>query len=290
MRSMTGFGAAATEDDGFAVRVEVRSVNHRYLQIKSRLPHEMARLERDAEARVRERLSRGSVTLHVSATRTHQGEAVQLDETAARRLYRELKQLAAELETEPPTLGEILRLPGVVEAADDAGPLADLALRALGVVEQALDELVLMRDREGEAMARDLVQNAAALAELRTRIEGRMPEVVAYHHAALKKRLAELLDGTQPVADADLARELAVLADRTDIAEELTRLASHLEQLERLFASTKPVGRQLDFLVQELHREVNTIGSKCNDATVAHWVVEAKTCVERMREQVQNVE
>ena len=94
---------------------------------------------------------------------------------------------------------------------------------------------------------------------------------------------------TQPTPD-DLAREIAVLADRTDIAEELTRLTSHLEQLEALFSSAKPVGRQLDFLVQELHREVNTIGSKCNDATVAHWVIEAKTCVERMREQVQNVE
>jgi uncharacterized protein (TIGR00255 family) len=250
----------------------------------------MARLERDAEARVRGRLSRGSVTLHVSAERMHRGEAVRFDESAARRLFGELKQLSDELETAPPTLGEILRLPGVVETADDSGPLEDLAKLALTAVDEALDELVVMREREGQAMAKDLLQNAAALAELRTRIEGRMPQVVEHHHAALKKRLVELLDGAHPVADADLAREIAVLADRTDIAEELTRLVSHLEQLEALFASVKPVGRQLDFLVQELHREVNTIGSKCNDATVAHWVIEAKTCVERMREQVQNVE
>lgn len=139
-------------------------------------------------------------------------------------------------------------------------------------------------------MARDLARSADAIAELAQRIAERVPQVVAEQLAALKARVAELLDGRPAPSDADLAREIALLADRSDVNEELARLASHIGQLRHLLARPGPVGRQLDFLVQEFLREANTIGSKAGDAELAHRVVELKTWIERLREQVQNVE
>jgi len=148
-----------------------------------------------------------------------------------------------------------------------------------------------MREAEGEALRADLVKHARALARLTARIEKRMPTVVRAHQQSLKQRIELLLDGRVDVQGPELARELAVIADKGDVSEEVARIASHLEQLDGLLdGAQRAVGRRLDFLVQELFREVNTIGSKCGDAQVAHWVVEAKTVVERLREQVQNVE
>ena len=139
-------------------------------------------------------------------------------------------------------------------------------------------------------MARDLRASSAEITALAGKVRERMPQSVAEHHAALKLRVTELLDGRPAPSDADLARELALLADRSDVSEELTRLESHIAQLGVLLERSGPVGRQLDFLVQEFLREANTIGSKCSDAAVAHLVVELKTSIERLREQVQNVE
>ncbi|MFM7298248.1 MAG: YicC family protein, partial [Planctomycetota bacterium] len=160
----------------------------------------------------------------------------------------------------------------------------------LAVVDAALDALGEMREREGAALARDLGLRGATIAAIVERIRARMPLVVRTHQENLHKRVAELLGPGTALAPADLAREIALIADRLDVTEELTRLASHLGQLQALCAKRTPVGRQLDFLVQEFLREANTIGSKCNDAEVAHAVVELKTEIERLREQVQNVE
>jgi uncharacterized protein (TIGR00255 family) len=157
-------------------------------------------------------------------------------------------------------------------------------------VDQALARMLEMRTAEGMALAADLRRNAAELEKLAARIQKRMPSIVRGHRTALAKRVQALLGGKVPVTGADLAREVALQADKLDVAEELARLASHLQQLERFVERGGRIGRQLDFLVQEIFREVNTIGAKCSDATVAHWVVEAKTRVERLREQVQNVE
>ena len=291
LRSMTGFGAAAGEGgSGTPLRVEVRSVNHRHLAIKTRLPEALFALESEVEGRVRARCERGAVTVHVAAERGGAVGGARIDPVLARRYRDELTDLARELGLAPTlSLDALVGLPGVLAAADGADE-DTLGQEALALLDQALERMLAMRAREGAALEADLRKHARALAQLAARIEKRMPRVVRANHASLAKRLQALLGGKLPVARDELAREIALLADKLDVSEELARLASHLAQLDALLAKGGRIGRQLDFLVQEILREVNTIGSKCSDATVAHWVVEAKTHVERLREQVQNVE
>ncbi len=291
MRSMTGFGAASVEEAGLALRAEVRAVNHRFLQLKQRLPAELGHLENEVEQRVRKRIERGALNLSVSAASEAALHPPKIDVEAARRYKRELERVARELGIGAGIdLGLLAGLPGVIGGPVDARELAREEKLVLRVVEQALDSLQEMREREGAALLRDLRRGAKAIAALATRISRRMPKVVRAHQEALEKRVAELLDGRGALSEGDLAREIALLAERMDVSEELARLASHLDQLEVLLSRDGQVGRQLDFLVQELLREANTVGSKCNDAPVAHLVVELKTWIERLREQAQNVE
>lgn len=292
LRSMTGFGAASSEaEPDTALRVEVRSVNHRHLALKLRLPEALGALEPEIEARIRAKCERGSVSVSFTSERRGGAGRARLDHDLARHYRDELLALAQELELAPaPALDTLVALPGVVTTDLAGAEGEDLHAAALELLEQALESMLAMRASEGRALAADLRKNARALTQLAGRIEKRMPRVVRAHHAALAKRVQALLGGQTPVARADLAREIALLADKLDVSEELTRLASHLEQLEGFLEKGGRVGRSLDFLVQEIFREVNTIGSKCSDATVAHWVVEAKVQVERLREQVQNVE
>jgi uncharacterized protein (TIGR00255 family) len=291
MRSMTGFGSSAVEEQGVALRAEVRAVNHRHLQLKLRLPPEFTHVEPDVEELVRAQLERGAVSVNVFLSATGAAMDVEVDAAAAARYHRELVKLAKELGMSPEvSLDTLCALPGVVGSRVGAKELAREARLLLKVVGAALDDLGAMREREGRALAKDLAKHAASIARVVKQVEKRMPAVVREHQRALEKRVEELLGGRFQLQPADLAREVALLADKLDVSEELARLKSHLAQLEQLLARQGPVGRQLDFLVQELLREANTIGSKCSDAAVAHAVVEAKTHIERLREQVQNVE
>jgi uncharacterized protein (TIGR00255 family) len=289
LRSMTGFGAAAGAAAGRALRVEIRAVNHRHLQVKTRLSPEVLGLEAEIEALVRKRLRRGMVHLSIQTERASTGIEAAIDVAAAERYRSVLAELslrfggggAIPVET-------VLALPGVIAAAAET-EIAD-AKPVLKLVGRALDELEAMRAAEGAAIAADLKKNAAAIAKLVAKIEKRAPRVVREHHAALAKRAGELLGDSSAIDAKDLARELALLADKLDVSEEIERLKSHMEQLARFLAEDGDVGRKLDFLVQEIFREANTIGSKCSDAPIAHVVVDVKTHIERLREQVQNVE
>ena len=291
---MTGFGASSTvEVEGAELRVEVRSVNHRHLQLKTRAPSELTSLEPRVERRVRRELERGSVSVFVHAAKVPGSEALAIDESLAARYSSQARKLAGKLELEGGLgLDTLLSLPGVV--AGEGAPRAPRAVerlekKLLTLVDEAVGRLVEMRTAEGRALEADLRKHAAALNKVVARIEKRMPKVVSAHRDNLHRRVKELLGG-HDLEPADLAREVALLADRLDVSEELSRLESHLDQLAGFLDKGGRVGRKLDFLVQEIFREVNTIGSKCSDAKVAHWVVEAKTLVERLREQVQNVE
>jgi uncharacterized protein (TIGR00255 family) len=290
LRSMTGFGGATSFEADVQVRVEARSVNHRYLQLKVKLPPDLSALEGDIEAAVRKVLERGAVTLSVSVE-GGASAAVRIDRELAQRYLTEVEALAQSLGLEGrPRLETILGLPGVVGTLADPG-LRERESRLLrSAVSEALADLVAMREREGAALEEDLRANAAAVAREAARIEKRMPKVVREHHKKLRQRMQELLGGQTKLGPSELPRELALLADRMDVGEELARLASHLGQWTGLLDKGGAIGRQLDFLVQEMLREANTIGSKCNDAEVAHSVVEVKTRIERLREQVQNVE
>lgn len=292
LRSMTGFGAARQTRDGLTLRCELRSVNHRHLVVRVKGPSELGGLgglEIEIEKRVRARLARGSVSCNLWLDRGEELTAAKVDKELLRRYASELDDLAHELDRpDKVSMDRLLSLPGVMGAGDESAWQEQARHMALSVVSAAILDLVVMREREGAALAIDLGAQCAALEVLMAGVGERMPVVVAEHFAALKRRVGELIE--KAAEDTDLTRELALIADRHDVSEELTRLASHVAQLEKLLTEAGAVGRKLDFLIQETLREVNTIGSKCNDASVAHLVVDMKNVVERLREQVQNVE
>lgn len=299
IRSMTGFGAASVVDGAISARAEIRSVNHRHLQVKTRLPSEVSHLESEIEALVRKALERGAVTITISLQREAGAGLAGIDLAAARGYHDRLTELAASLKLQSDVrLEALLGLPGVLVPREGGGGREREEALVQRCASQAIAALIAMRAAEGKALHADLSKNTQAIEKVVAKIEKRMPKAVKEHHAALVKRLNELLAGESTrksvaraeVSSSDLARELALLADRMDTSEEFTRLKSHLAQWESLLARGNAVGRQLDFLVQELLREANTIGAKCNDATTAHAVVELKTLIERLREQVQNVE
>ena len=287
---MTGFGAAAVESRHIAVRAEVRSVNHRHLQAKVRLPGELSGLEPRAEEVLRKRLTRGSVQATVRLHREGSAAQAAIDESLLAAYRRETRRLARDLDLSEPGLAELLSLPGVMEPAglDGGDPAVERAV--LKALDRACVELVGMREEEGAALRADLEGGLQSIAKVVARIGRRAPTVVRQHKRALEERVATLAGAGAAVSAADLAREVALLADRLDVSEELARIESHMAQVAKLVERGGAVGRKLDFLVQELFREANTLGSKAGDAKIAQDAVELKTLVERLREQVQNVE
>lgn len=287
---MTGFGFAEVEAEGVSIRVEIRAVNHRFLQVRQRVPVELGELEPKLETMLRKKLSRGALNLNVNLTRTASPTAVDLDLSVAKR-YRELLDRASKEMSLPNdvSLAKLIELPGVISQRADSGSREREMKLIMQATEDALAGLIEMREAEGTRLEKDLKKHTKVIARLRKQIRTRMPKLVNAHQDALRSRVAELAGGLE-LAETDLAREMALIADKTDVSEELSRLEAHLEALDDALAKGGSIGRQLDFLVQELYREANTIGSKAGDVEVAHAVVELKTNIERVREQVQNVE
>ena len=288
---MTGFGAATARAGGEEVTVEVRAVNNKFCEVKARLPREFAALEPGVVRRVKERLARGGVD--VSIRRGEGGASTlrpRVDEALAA-LYLERFR----------SLQERLSLPGSVELAhllaaegvvglEERPPDLSLAEAAVGeALDRALDGLLAMREREGATLRRDLEERLASLEGFVDRLAAAAPAAVTAYRDRLARRVQELA-GDVGVDPQRLAQEVAIFADRSDVTEELTRLRSHLDQLRGLLDTPEPVGRRLDFLVQEANREVNTSGAKSQWADAAALVVEMKAELERIREQVQNVE
>ena len=288
---MTGFGAGTAEREVFAVRAELRTVNHRHLIVKTRLPADLSHLDHAVEAQVKKRLGRGSVTVHVQLLRATRRQSFELDEELAHRYHLAAKKLAKRLKLEGELhLRDLMNLPGVLSQQESGGASATEDRVVREAVATALDALVAMREKEGMSLTRELLSHAKAMERASAGIEKAMPKVVKRQQQALRKRVAELLERQQSLPENEVAREVALLADRLDVSEEIARLSSHVGQLYSLLDSKAAVGRKLDFLAQELFREANTIGAKCNDAKVSHAVVDLKTHIERLREQVQNVE
>jgi uncharacterized protein (TIGR00255 family) len=290
MISMTGFGRAGFALGQRTFRIELRSVNNRFLDVKIRLPWIDGELEARTLALVRRSVARGRVDVSVLEERSDAAGALRLDGEAARNLAAALRELCAVAQCDLPTAAallqqsrvELLSAGGAARATDETWPQLEPGLR------QALDALIAMRRREGAALAAALV---AQLDELGRRLE-EIQRLVAgepeRQRARLEGRLAALhVEGVDP---ARLAMEVAICADRADVSEELARLASHIDQLRGAVDAEGEVGRKLEFMLQEVHRELNTIASKTVTAEVAHHVVEAKAAVEKMREQAQNVE
>lgn len=290
MRSMTGYGLGVSALGDGRISIEIRSINHRFLDVRVRLPTELAEQTFFLEQLAREHLSRGRYDVGVRL----EGAALPpppLSLDRARSAYRSLAELRDQLApgTELP-ITAILSLPHLLPSSASFEPeVARQALRA--AFREALRSLEAMRATEGATLAIELAQRLVSMRTLATSIRAQSAEAVEAHRARLKTRLARLMsDVSAGLEPGRLEQEIALLADRTDITEELVRLESHFGQLETLFSDEEAVGRRLDFLLQEVAREVNTIGSKCQDSAVAHLAVELKSEVERMREQVQNVE
>lgn len=295
IRSMTGYGSAAFEVEGAGFEVELRSVNHRHLDVKARLPRGLANFESELRAQVAERLVRGKVDLTVRATAgVALAGGVELDLAVAARYLEAARRLRAEHGVGGELdVHALLSLPGVARVVErelgEEGARA--ALRA--ALAAALDGLAAMRDAEGAALDRDLRGRLERLETLTREIEGRAGEVQRAVRDRLRKRAEQLRDETGLLDEARLHQELVFAADRLDVTEECVRLRSHVAQFRSVLDAAgprEPAGRRLDFLLQEMGREANTIGSKSADAPVAHRVVELKTELERIREQVQNVE
>ena len=295
---MTGYGRGVAERDGRRAVVEIRSVNHRFMDVKLRGASLDAALEEKVTARVRERVTRGSVTIAVRVDGAGSGVTMRVDHEAARRVHGELRQLALALEIEPRiSLDLVCAQPGVLVAADSErspGSGADelVAECVSEAMERAVDDLLTMREVEGQTLARDLGRRFEALRDLGAQIQRLAASAPDDAERRLRDRLGRLLASSKVALDeARLAQEVAVLADRMDVTEELVRVGSHIGQLGELVAqSGQAVGRRLDFLVQELGREFNTVASKSQSAEIARLVVEAKAELEKVREQVQNVE
>ncbi len=291
IRSMTGFGAGRGEAGGETVTVELRAVNGKFCEVKARLPRELVALEPDVAKTVKARISRGVVDVFVRRDNgAGRGFAPRADVALAgayAKALRELKDalgLAGELSVQ-----DLASMEGVIslgESAPDPEAAATALQQALAA---ALDALEQMRRREGEALARDILGRLQVIEKGAAEVARLAPDQIHAVRERLSTRIAELTRGT-PLDPARLAQEVALFADRTDVAEELTRLASHLAQARGLIGSDAPAGRKLEFLVQEVNREINTIGSKSQHAGIATRVVELKAELERIREQVQNVE
>ena len=292
LRSMTGFGAAQGQAEGVEYAVEIRSVNNRYFKLALHLPEVWSAAEPEIEKLLRGRIHRGTVTLTVRMKVPDALGAHKVNTAALSSYVEQLKLL--EVEANPTLridLAALLQLPGVCEPP----PLGDLCRRTqgllTGLIAEAADQLVEMRRLEGRAVRDDLLDRGVAVSKALAVVAERSPQVVLEYHERLKARVQELTDAGKVDIDSDvLAREVAIFAERCDIAEEVSRLSSHVDHFRAAMDVPEPAGRKLDFIAQEMLREANTIASKANDAEVARTAVELKTAIDRIKEQVQNVE
>ncbi len=288
---MTGFGRGETASRGRAYTVEVQSVNHRFLEARCRLPKRLAGLEPHVQRAVQQRFARGRFEVSVQEkdldgrTRT-----LKIDLALARQYVESLRTLQREMDLPGQVTLEMLAAQRELISVEESAETLEEAWADLEpALVAALDALATMRCQEGAALTQALRRHLEEIEGVLSRVLGRTSDLVTTHRNRLRERVAELLDGRLP-DPLRLEQEVALLAERGDVAEECDRLRSHLAQFRETLDQAGPQGRRLDFLLQEMNREANTIGSKAADASLAQDVVELKTAVERLREQVQNIE
>ena len=289
--SMTGYGEARLEDSRWTIQVEVRTVNNRHVKLSAKISEPYGTKEAEVEQLVREKVKRGSVQLNLRVERPRRPEDYRLNLVALASYREQLKSVHGYGE-QANDLTQLLALPGVVEDCRLPEPVTDLDWSAIAkVVSKALDQLHSSRAAEGRIMADELTALAREISEHLGRIADRGPAVVLNYQKRLTDRIQTLLRGQGVAVEAaDLAREVAILADRCDISEEIVRLRAHLSQYLGIIEDAQSSGRKLEFVVQEMAREINTIGSKANDVEISLSVVEVKALLEKIRELVQNVE
>lgn len=288
---MTGYGRGEAVLHDRTITVEVRAVNNRYLDCAVKIPRLYVFAEEAIKAQVQSQVGRGKVDVFVTIDATAADKvAVTLNRPVADGYYAALTQMRETYDlAEPVSLSLLSRFPDVFLVEKEQGDADVIAGDILQVLSQALTDFNAMRAREGAKLADDVRAKAGTIASLVTQVEQRSPETVAAYREKLRQRMEEVLENTQ-IDESRILTEAALFADKVAVDEETVRLRSHLAQLEEMLQAEGPIGRKLDFLIQEFNREANTIGSKCNDIETAGYVVDIKAEIEKIREQIQNIE
>lgn len=290
---MTGFGSSTAESDRLSVHAEIRTVNNRYLKISTRFPDFYAKLGSSIDKLLRSSITRGTVNLILKIDNLDRTSDYLLDEKVVEKYWSQLKGITEICHLPlPDSLNDLLTLPGVVidnysrsHTPESDWPLIEQAIQG------ALTELTQFRIKEGESAQADLLASNTKISDQLEAVKLKAPRVVTHYRDRLHQRLSDLLQDQEVELDPDsLIREVSLFADRCDINEEISRLQCHLEQFDTILNDETSQGKKLEFLVQEMFREINTIGSKANDVEISHAVIEMKLAVEKIRENVQNVE
>lgn len=290
-RSMTGFGRCETSVNGREITVEIKSVNHRYFEFNCKTSRGYAFLEEKLKSYVNQKVARGKIDMYISVT---EGDTTASSITVNHQLAKSYLDAMRELGSTY-SLPDDIRISTLARYSDiftlhkESQDEEQVWLDVVTAVDAALDSFISMREAEGERMKQDVLSRADTILDIVSKIEERSPQTVAEYENRLKERITELLQG----ADFDEQRvltEVAIFADKVSVAEETVRLRSHFEQLNTILDGDGAVGRKIDFIIQEMNREANTIGSKVQDSQLAHMVVDIKAEIEKIREQIQNIE
>ena len=295
VRSMTGYGRGIYSDNQRSITVEVKAVNHRYCDITVKMPRKYSFAEEKIKAAAKEVMRRGKIEIGVSIDNFGKSETdVNLNLEVAKRYYDALTELSQSFELSDDGQVPISLLAGMtdvlttVPAADDE---EEFTRELMAALKEALEGISAMRTVEGEKLALDILKRADIIENTKNLIAVRAPKIEREYKDKLKARITELLDGSVEVPEDRLALEAAIFADKANITEEIVRLGSHIDQLRTFInGDEETVGKKIDFLVQEMNREANTIGSKSNDMDITSWMLELKAEIEKIREQVQNIE
>lgn len=291
IKSMTGFGRATKEIDGYVISVELKSVNHRYFEFNCRIPRQYGFIEDKMKSYVNSKVARGKIDCFVSieALNTDSAEVV-VNHTMASAYIKALKELSNEYDLkEDFGTNSVSHYPDVLivkKAEEDEDKLWSYVKE---VANDAIDKFIAMREVEGSKMKEDIYSRGQFILDAVSFVEHRSPETVKEYNSKLVERVHELL-GDVSLDEGRILQEVAIYADKVAVAEETVRLRSHIEQLNNFLDSEEAIGRKMDFLVQEINRETNTIGSKANDVEIARKVVDIKAEIEKIREQIQNIE
>ena len=295
IKSMTGFGRGEYIDDVRKITVEIRAVNHRYCDIFIKMPRKYSFAEEKIKSLIKGRLSRGKIEVSVSVDNFGVSDAdVRLDKDLAGKYYKALTELSETFEIGEimgPSLSLLAKMPDVIRTAPAEEDEEEMLRCLLDAAGKAADDICTMRETEGAKLAEDISMRADIISDIRSRIEERAPQLEKEYAAKFRARIEELLDGVYEVPEERVALEAAIFADKANITEELVRLDSHIMQLrEFLKGKEDSIGKKIDFLIQEMNREANTIGSKSNDKEITSMMLDLKAEIEKIREQVQNIE
>lgn len=293
IKSMTGFGRGEYSDGKRSITVEIKSVNHRYGDINVKMPRRYSFAEETIKSTVKKYISRGKVDVSISVENlTEDDVTVKLNTMVARQYVENLNELRSEFDLYGDvTLQFLATLPDVMKAVPDVEDEDEIKAAIRIPVEEAAKNLDAMRRIEGEKLAEDLLMRGGLIQDFVKKIEERSPQVTVAYTEKLRERIKELIGNNVTIPEDRILLEAAIFADKCSITEELVRLNSHMIQLRNIInKSNQPVGKKLDFLVQEMNREANTIGSKANDIEITNLMLEIKAEIEKIREQVQNIE